>query len=163
MSTAGNGSLHSGVIPSPARLAPSTASWPADNPKRGITVPAKAGHHRWRLMAFPAYDPGTGDVIGALVIGISADSVYNTLRELTGVDLIVSTVIVVVLAVVGFAIVQTNLRPLVDIEETAGEIADGHLNPRVPERDPRTENRSLRRSLKVMPSHIQTALPHPEE
>ncbi len=163
MSTAGNGSLHSGVIPSPPSLTSSTASWLADNPKRGVTVPAKSGNHRWRLMAFPAYDQGTGDVIGTLVIGISADSVYNTLRELTGVDLIVSTVIVVVLAVVGFAIVQTNLRPLVDIEETAGEIADGHLNRRVPEGDPRTEIGSLGRSLNVMLSQIEAAFHDREE
>jgi len=114
-------------------------------------------------MAFPAYDQGTGDVIGTLVIGISADSVYNTLRELTGVDLIVSTVIVVVLAVVGFAIVQANLRPLVDIEETAGEIADGHLNRRVPERDPRTEIGSLGRSLNIMLSQIEAAFHDREE
>jgi len=38
-------------------------------------------------------------------------------------------------------VVRANLRPLVDIEETAGEIADGHLNRRVPERDPRTRDR----------------------
>ena len=71
---------------------------------------------------------------GTVILAFSATSVYNTLRELALVDLIVSAAIVVVLTIVGFAMVQANLRPLVDIEETAGEIAEGHLNRRVPRR-----------------------------
>ena len=59
--------------------------------------------------------------------------------------------------------VRANLRPLVDIEETAGEIADGHLNRRVPERDPRTEIGSLGRSLNIMLSQIETAFHAREE
>ena len=59
--------------------------------------------------------------------------------------------------------VRANLRPLVDIEETAGEIADGHLNRRVPERDPRTEIGSLGRSLNIMLSQIETAFHSREE
>src|SRR6202012_1484949 len=82
---------------------------------------------------------------------------------LTGVDVIVSVVIIVVLALVGFAIVQTNLRPLVEIEETAEDIADGHLNRRVPERDPRTEIGSLGRSLTSMLSQIEAAFRAREE
>ena len=61
------------------------------------------------------------------------------------------------------AVVRTNLRPLVDIEETAGEIAAGHLNRRVPERDPRTEIGSLGRSLNIMLSQIETAFHAQEE
>ena len=61
------------------------------------------------------------------------------------------------------ALVRANLRPLVDIEETAGEIADGHLNRRVPERDPRTEIGSLGRSLNIMLSQIETAFHAREE
>ena len=76
---------------------------------------------------------------------------------LTRLDLIVSVVILLVLMMVGFAVVRANLQPLVDIEETAEEIADGHLNRRVPERDPRTEIGSLGRSLNIMLSQIETA------
>jgi two-component system OmpR family sensor kinase len=60
-------------------------------------------------------------------------------------------------------VVQANLRPLVDIEETAEEIAAGHLNRRVPERDPRTEIGSLGRSLNIMLSQIETAFHAREE
>jgi two-component system, OmpR family, sensor kinase len=70
---------------------------------------------------------------------------------------------VFVLLIVAIAVVRANLRPLVDIEETAGEIADGHLNRRVPERDPRTEIGSLGRSLNTMLSQIETAFHSREE
>src|SRR6202012_1324396 len=107
------------------------------------------------LMSFPAYDQPSNDFAGTVVIAVSASSAYNTLRELTLVDVIVSAAIVVVLTCVGFAVVQANLRPLVEIEETAEEIAEGHLNRRVPERDPRTEIGRLGRSLNIMLSQIE--------
>jgi two-component system OmpR family sensor kinase len=58
---------------------------------------------------------------------------------------------------VGIAVVRSNLRPLDDIEMTAGEIAKGHLDHRIPERDPRTEIGRLGRSLNMMLSQIETA------
>ena len=71
--------------------------------------------------------------------------------------------ILFVLLIVGIAVVRANLRPLVDIEETAEEIAEGHLNRRVPERDPRTEIGSLGRSLNIMLSQIEAAFHAREE
>ena len=139
------------------------ASWLTANLRQPTTVPAVSGPGRWRVMAFPATNPQTGAVVGTAVIGIDATAIYSTIRQLTGVDIIVSIVIVFVLAAVGFAVVRTNLRPLVDIEETAGEIAEGHLERRVPERDPRTEIGSLGRSLNTMLSQIETAFHAREE
>ncbi len=49
------------------------------------------------------------------------------------------------------------MRPLTDIEETAGAIAAGDLSKRVPERDPRTEIGRLGRSLNAMLSQIESA------
>ena len=71
--------------------------------------------------------------------------------------------ILLILAMIIVAVVRANLRPLVDIEETAGEIADGHLSLRVPERDPRTEIGSLGRSLNRMLSQIEAAFHDREE
>jgi two-component system, OmpR family, sensor kinase len=59
--------------------------------------------------------------------------------------------------------VRANLRPLDEIEETAEAIADGHLDRRVPERDPRTEIGRLGRSLNSMLSQIETAFHAREE
>jgi two-component system OmpR family sensor kinase len=77
--------------------------------------------------------------------------------------MIVGGVIVFVLAMVGVAAVRANLRPLDEIEETAEAIADGHLDRRVPERDPRTEIGRLGRSLNSMLSQIETAFHAREE
>jgi two-component system, OmpR family, sensor kinase len=125
------------------------------------TVPGQAAGDRWRIIGIN--ELVSNGTTGTLVIGEDVSSVYTTIRQLTGVDLIVSVVIVFVLAIIGFAVVQANLRPLVDIEETAGEIAAGHLNQRVPERDPRTEIGRLGRSLNSMLSQIETAFHAREE
>jgi two-component system, OmpR family, sensor kinase len=125
------------------------------------TVPGQAPGDRWRVIGIT--EPVTNGTTGTLVIGLDVSGVYGTIQQLTGVDLIVSIVIIFVLAIVGFAVVQANLRPLVEIEETAGEIAAGHLNRRVPERDPRTEIGRLGRSLNSMLSQIETAFHAREE
>ena len=138
----------------PARSLSAIQSWLNANPDTPITVSGQSSGDRWRVIGIPASPIGTN---GTVVIGINVSSEYTTLGQLIGVDLIVSVVIVFVLAIVGFAVVQANLRPLVDIEETAGEIADGHLNRRVPERDPHTEIGRLGRSLNTMLSQIETA------
>ena len=140
--------------------------WLAANSQQATTVPAQAGSHQWRAMGFPAnvtnIQTGT-QTTGTIIVATDVTTVYSTIQKLIWADVIVSAVIVCVLAAVGFAVVQANLRPLVDIEETAGEIAAGHLNRRVPERDPRTEIGSLGRSLNVMLSQIETAFHAREE
>ena len=82
---------------------------------------------------------------------------YHTLGKLTTIDIIVSGILLVGLAVVGVAVIQTSLRPLTDIEQTADAIARGDLSRRVPERDPRTEIGRLGRSLNAMLAQIETA------
>ena len=141
------------------------APWLAANPQQAVTVPAQSGGGRWRALGFPAsfIDPQGNTVSGTVIVAEDVSNVYGTLQQLTAVDLIVSVVIVFVLLIAGIAVVRANLRPLVDIEETAGEIADGHLNRRVPERDPRTEIGSLGRSLNIMLSQIETAFHSREE
>jgi two-component system, OmpR family, sensor kinase len=139
-------------------------SWLAAHPNEPITVSSPSGGHRWRVMGFfeefPAVNNTTGQqsfVTGTAIVAVNVDSVYDTIAQLTRADVIVSAVMVFVLALIVFVVVQTNLRPLVEIEETAEEIAEGHLNRRVPERDPRTEIGSLGRSLNTMLSQIETA------
>jgi two-component system, OmpR family, sensor kinase len=131
-------------------------SWLADNPRQSITVPAAKGGGKWRVMGFTALN-GNGTPAGSIVIGEDATSTYNTIRQLTDLDIVISLAILLVVTIAGFLVVQANLRPLVKIEETAEEIAEGHLNRRVPERDPRTEIGSLGRSLNTMLSQIESA------
>jgi two-component system, OmpR family, sensor kinase len=138
----------------------SNASWLAANTRVPTTVPGQQAGDRWRILGFPATFNGTN---GTVVIGTDVSSVYSRLQRFMGIDLAFSAMIVVVLAIIGFAVVQANLRPLVEIEETAGEIAEGHLNRRVPERGARTEVGSLGRSLNIMLSQIESAFRDREE
>ena len=141
------------------------APWLAANQQQAVTVPAQSGDGRWRALGFPAsfIDPQGDTISGTVIVAEDVTTIYGTIQQLTTVDLIVSVVIVIVLLIAGIAVVRANLRPLVDIEEIAGEIADGHLNRRVPERDPRTEIGSLGRSLNIMLSQIETAFHSREE
>jgi two-component system OmpR family sensor kinase len=100
-------------------------------------------------------DPGGGG--STVVVAASLDDVSATISRLRGIDLAVSAAVLVALAGVGVAIVRASLRPLVEIERTAGAIAAGELSRRVPERDPRTEVGRLGRALNSMLAQIEAA------
>ena len=148
---------------------PASLAWADAHNGKLVTVPAQSGSHTWRVITAPiSYQVttttgSTEQVTGTLIVGTDLGNINATIGRLAAADLIVGAIIVFVLALVGVAVVRSNLRPLVDIEETAEEIADGHLNRRVPERDPRTEIGSLGRSLNIMLSQIETAFHAREE
>jgi two-component system OmpR family sensor kinase len=141
-----------------APAVPTSLPWAVANNGKLVTVPAQSGQDTWRVIAEPlTYSSGTQQVTGTLVVGVDLGDINATIGRLALAELVIGAIIVCVLAAAAVAVVRTNLRPLVDIEETAGEIAAGHLNRRVPERDPRTEIGSLGRSLNTMLSQIETA------
>jgi len=134
-----------------------------------VTVPAQSGSDTWRVIAqtyiYSAVSASgsTQQVTGTLVIATDLGNVDATIRRIAYFDMIVGAVIVLVLALVGVVAVRANLRPLDEIEETAEAIADGHLDRRVPERDPHTEIGRLGRSLNTMLSQIESAFHAREE
>ncbi len=115
-----------------------------------FTVPATVGAGRWRVLVTPV--PG-----GSVVVAASLDEIGGTIGRLQRIDLAVSVAVLLVVAAVGVAIVRASLRPLVEIEQTAGAIAAGELSRRVPERDPRTEVGRLGRALNSMLAQIEAA------
>ena len=121
-----------------------------------VTVGAGSGTGRWRVIALPDTSLD-GSAPGTLVIGLDVTSQYATIGRLEGFDILVCVGIVLILALLATAAVRASLRPLNDIEETAGAIAAGDLSMRVPDRDPRTEVGRLGRSLNVMLSQIESA------
>jgi two-component system, OmpR family, sensor kinase len=147
---------------------PRSANWAGIAPTL-ITVPAQSGSDSWRVIArnytYQAISStgSTQQVTGTLVVGTDLGNIDATVRRIAYFDMIVGGVIVLVLAMVGVAAVRANLRPLDEIEETAEAIADGHLDRRVPERDPRTEIGRLGRSLNIMLSQIEMAFHAREE
>jgi two-component system OmpR family sensor kinase len=117
-----------------------------------FTAPASSGGGQWRVLVERV--PGSGR---SVVVAASLDEVNATIGRLRGIDLAVSLAVLVALAAVGVAIVRASLRPLVEIERTAGAIAAGELSRRVPERDPRTEVGRLGRALNSMLAQIEAA------
>jgi two-component system OmpR family sensor kinase len=142
---------------------PTSATWADLYHGKLVTLPAQSGSATWRVISEPVsyqVQTSTGSteqVTGTLVVAVDLGDVNAVIGRLALAELIVGAAIVCVLALAGVMVVRSNLRPLVEIEETAGEIAEGHLNLRVPERDPRTEIGSLGRSLNIMLSQIETA------
>jgi two-component system, OmpR family, sensor kinase len=140
-------------IPGPS--VPTSQAWLSANSDRLITLPGTSGDYRWRVyMVTGSLSNGS---TGTVVLAINATSQYTTIGQLETIDLLVSLAVIVLLAVVGITVVRRSLRPLTDIEQTAGAIAAGDLSRRVPERDPQTEVGRLGRSLNVMLSQIETA------
>ncbi|HEY3504243.1 MAG TPA: ATP-binding protein [Actinocatenispora sp.] len=109
---------------------------------------------RWRVLVQPLNLGGTKQY---LVVSASMDSVNQTMSRLISIEVIVGAAVLVLLAIVGAAVVTYSLRPLRDIERTAGAIANGNLGLRVPERDPRTELGRLGRALNAMLGQIEAA------
>jgi two-component system, OmpR family, sensor kinase len=144
---------------------PSSTSWPGSTTPVLATVPAQSGDNTWRVIAQTVQaDTTTGGTQNdTLVVATDLGPINAEIHRLIAVELIVGAAILVVLAAVGVAVVQANLRPLNDIELTAGQIAKGHLNHRIPERDPRTEIGSLGHSLNAMLSQIESAFHAQEE
>ena len=132
---------------------PDDAAWLEANAGEAATVPATGGDGRWRVAVQPLRD-GSG---GSVVVAASLDGIDSTIRQLRGIDLVVSVVVLAVLAGVGAVIVRASLRPLVEIEQTARGIAAGDLTRRVPDRDPRTEVGRLGRALNTMLAQIESA------
>ena len=147
---------------------PTSAGWAGISPTL-VTVPAQSGGDTWRVFAATfnyqtvSSTGSTQQATGILVAGTDLGNIDATVRRIAYFDMIVGGVIVLVLAMVGVAAVRANLRPLDEIEETAEAIADGHLDRRVPERDPRTEIGRLGRSLNSMLSQIEMAFHAREE
>nr|WP_203656072.1 HAMP domain-containing sensor histidine kinase [Actinocatenispora rupis] len=123
----------------------------ADKP---FSTGSNAGGQRWRVMVHPLTLGGSKQY---LVVSASMDSVNQTISRLISIEVIVGAAVLVLLAIVGAAVVTYSLRPLRDIERTAGSIANGNLGLRVPERDPRTELGRLGRALNAMLGQIEAA------
>ena len=140
---------------------PTGTGWASAGNPTLITAAAQTGPDSWRVIAESVTDPTT-NATATLVVAYPLGNINAMTTRLVLFDLVVGGAIVIVLAAVGIAIVQTNLRRLNDIEMTAVQIAAGHLDHRIPEGDPRTEVGSLGRSLNAMLSQIETAF-HAQE
>src|ERR1700722_3854809 len=142
-----------------------TSQWAGSNNPELIIAPSQSSGDTWRVIgqSVPVTTASGKQETAILFMAVDLGPVGSEIQRLILVELIVGFAIVIVLAIVGVGVVRANLRPLDDIEMTAGEIAKGHLDHRVPEGDPRTEVGSLGRSLNAMLAQIERAFHAQEE
>jgi two-component system OmpR family sensor kinase len=92
-----------------------------------------------------------------LIVGVPLSDTLATLHRLLLIELAVTGGALILAGLIGWWLVHLGLRPLRDIERTAGAIAEGDLSHRVPGENPSTEVGRLARALNVMLGRIQSA------
>jgi two-component system OmpR family sensor kinase len=120
---------------------------------RFFTVPAAGGGDRWRVRA--ALEGGASATM--LVTALSLHDVDGTLHRLLLIELLVTAGVLLALAAGGFWVVRLGLKPLREMERTAGSIAAGDLSRRVERADDRTEVGRLGLALNTMLGQIESA------
>ena len=109
-------------------------------------------HVQWRAVSVR----GLHDELTTVAIDLT--DVESTVRSLVYAQMGIGGAMLLVLAIVGYVVVNRSLRPLVEVEKTAAAIAAGELDRRVPQRDPRTEVGRLSLALNGMLAQIQRAV-----
>ncbi|MDA8297190.1 MAG: HAMP domain-containing sensor histidine kinase [Actinomycetota bacterium] len=92
-----------------------------------------------------------------LIVASQLGNVQHTLDQLTSIELVVSGAALVIGTLLGWLLVHLDLRPLRDIERTAGAIAGGDLESRVPGANQRTEVGHVASALNLMLGRIEEA------
>lgn len=108
----------------------------------------------WRILN-RAVVSEDGVQLGHATVALSLRTVDKTLSEFTAWVTMVDLVIIAIGAVLAYMLVKQSLRPLREIERTAGAIAAGDLSQRVTPGPAQTETGSLANSLNAMLSHIE--------
>ena len=137
------------------------ASFPVstpDGPVQTFTVPAGTGGREFRAAAFrPAGSSFT------TVVAVPLDDFQDTLDHVALIGAIVTASVLIGLGLLAWWLIRLGLRPLEEIEETAGRIADGDLTERVADANPRTEVGRLGVSLNAMLGQIEEAFEQREQ
>jgi two-component system OmpR family sensor kinase len=114
------------------------------------TVEASDASAHWRLLAVPI--AGTGAIA---VLGASLVEVEQTSDQLLLIDIAVTLLVLLLLALLAAFVVRLGLRPLTDMERLATDISAGNLSGRVARADPHTEPGRLGLALNSMLSRIE--------
>ena len=125
----------------------------------GFTVQSADGSHSWRVHTTAV--PGPGSAV--IFIATDLSEINRTLGQLVLIEVAGGFGVIVLLGALGYALVRRSLRPLVEVEEAAEDIAAGDLSRRVPELDPATEVGRLSRAFNTMLGRIEAAFRAREE
>ncbi|MBC7290414.1 MAG: HAMP domain-containing protein [Actinotalea sp.] len=128
----------------------------AERAGRAFTVPDADGDGRWRALALPLTSHRQG-VVGSVVVALPLDPAEATLAQMRLVLATIALGVVALGAAAAWWGVRRELRPLREIEETAGAIAAGDLARRVPEQPTTTEVGRLAAALNAMLAQLEQA------
>jgi two-component system OmpR family sensor kinase len=123
-------------------------------PDEAITVSSDRGA-QWRAIMLPGFVRG-GDYV-TVAVAVPLTSVERTLDKMRTVLFLTGTGVIALGSVAGWVAVRRSLRPLQEMEHTAGAIAAGDLTRRVPPAPPSTEVGRLSAALNLMLGHIERA------
>ncbi|MFF4616930.1 sensor histidine kinase [Nonomuraea jabiensis] len=115
------------------------------------TAPGTSGPS-WRVRATKA---SNGDT---LVFAQSLAEVEQTQTSAVAIFVAVGVFVLLLLGLAADALVRLGLRPLTRMEATAGHIARGDFDRRVPAHDPHTEPGRLARAMNVMLDRLQSEI-----
>jgi two-component system OmpR family sensor kinase len=141
--------------------APTAPTLPAKLPGAGLpgsadlffsTTSAGPNSVSYRVVAKPL-----SDHTGVIVVAVPLTDLESTLRQLLLVELVISALLLVGLGIVSWVMVRRDLRPLEEIAETAGAIADGDLSQRVSHVNEATEVGQLGMAFNTMVDEIEVA------
>jgi len=96
---------------------------------------------------------GAGSVVAAQSLG----DLNRTVDRLGLVFLLIGLLLLTLITVATRLVVRIGMRPLKDVEVTAGEIAGGNLSVRMPDANPDTEVGRLVTALNAMLSRIESS------
>ncbi|MET7333033.1 HAMP domain-containing sensor histidine kinase [Nonomuraea sp. NPDC005650] len=115
------------------------------------TAPGTSGPS-WRVRAVKASDGST------LVFAQSLAEVEQTQNSAIAIFVAVGAFVLLLIGLAAGALVRLGLRPLTRMEATAGHIARGDFDRRVPADDPHTEPGRLARAMNVMLDRLQSEI-----
>lgn len=115
------------------------------------SLPGSAEDGQWRAM-------GVTTSLGVTIVAQSLDRENSMLQGLMAVQIFISLIVLVFMALVGAWFIRRALAPLREVEATARAISGGAFDRRVPDWSPDTEVGQLSRSLNVMLARLQTSI-----
>ena len=121
------------------------------------------GEYRFLTREVPLQNSAGAVSRGHFVVGIPLGDVSSTLSRLLTLELLVGLAVLGAVAAAGLWLVRVGLRPLTDIEHTAGAIAAGDLSQRIEHADATTEVGRLGGALNTMLGTIETSFAQREE
>jgi two-component system OmpR family sensor kinase len=114
--------------------------------------PVSGGGSNWRVMVVPMPDGKLSAVVAILL-----NKVDGTVSKLAFAHVVIGSIVLAILAFVGYGMVRASLRGLVMAERTARDIAAGDLSRRMPSAHPDTEVGRLAAAFNTMISEIEKA------